>query len=82
MRTRAWRTLVALMWGVALGAAGLFAADQLLPQSPPPHRFERFDRFPNVWLTTHEGRKVRFYDDLVQNKIVAINFFYTACTDF
>ena len=37
------------------------------------------DRFPNVVLTTHEGKKVKFYDDLVKNKIVLINFFYAQC---
>jgi protein SCO1/2 len=37
------------------------------------------DRLPNVVLTTHEGRTVRFYDDLVDGKIVAINLVYTSC---
>lgn len=35
---------------------------------------------PNVELTTHEGKKVRFYDDLVKGKIVVINFMYADCT--
>src|SRR5262249_35699336 len=35
--------------------------------------------FPNVALTTHEGRKVRFYDDLIKDKIVTINFMYADC---
>ena len=35
--------------------------------------------FPNVELTTHEGKKVRFYDDLVKDKIVVINFMYADC---
>jgi len=35
--------------------------------------------FPNVLLTTHEGKKVRFYDDLVKNKIVIFNFMYGNC---
>jgi protein SCO1/2 len=37
-------------------------------------------RFPNVLLTTHEGKKVRFYDDLIKDKFVTINFVYTSCT--
>jgi protein SCO1 len=36
-------------------------------------------RFPNVPLLTHEGRRVRFYDDLVRDKIVVINFMYSRC---
>ena len=35
--------------------------------------------FPNVQLTTHEGKKVRFYDDLIKDKIVVINFMYADC---
>jgi protein SCO1/2 len=35
--------------------------------------------FPNVRLTTHEGKEVRFYDDLIKNKIVVINFMYVKC---
>src|SRR5260370_14123402 len=37
--------------------------------------------FPNVPLTTHEGKQVHFYDDLLRDKIVTINFMYTRCTD-
>lgn len=36
-------------------------------------------RFPNIELTTQDGKKVRFYDDLVKGKIVAIDFIYTSC---
>jgi protein SCO1 len=35
--------------------------------------------FPDVTLVTHEGRKVRFYEDLVRGKIVTFNFFYATC---
>ena len=35
--------------------------------------------FPNILLTTHDGKKVRFYDDLIKNKIVIINFMYAKC---
>lgn len=37
--------------------------------------------FPNIDLTTHEGKKVKFFDDLVKGKVVAINFIYTSCPD-
>ena len=73
---------LALAGGIALGAVGLLSTDQILSARHPPHRLEKFDRLPNVWLTTDDGRKVRFYDDLVRGKIVAINFFYSACTEF
>src|SRR6185369_7249902 len=39
------------------------------------------DYFPDVPLITHEGKKVRFFSDLIKNKVVAINFIYTNCPD-
>lgn len=41
----------------------------------------RRDRFPNMTLLTHEGKQVRFYDDLVKDKAVFINFMYARCGD-
>ena len=35
--------------------------------------------FPNVELLTQDGQRVRFYDDLIKDKIVTINFFYAKC---
>lgn len=35
--------------------------------------------FPNVKLKTQDGKEVRFYDDLIKDKIVTINFFYAKC---
>ena len=37
-------------------------------------------QLPNVLLTTHQGRRVRFYDDLIRNRIAIINFMYADCT--
>lgn len=37
--------------------------------------------FPNIPLTTHHGKPVRFFDDLIKGRVVAINFIYTTCTD-
>jgi len=37
--------------------------------------------FPNVQLVTQDGKKVRFYDDVIKGKVVAINFVYTQCPD-
>lgn len=38
------------------------------------------DYFPDIQLTTHDGRSVRFFD-LIENRVVAINFIYTTCPD-
>jgi len=36
---------------------------------------------PNLPVVTHEGKTLRFYDDLIKGKIVLINFIYTSCQD-
>lgn len=37
--------------------------------------------FPNTRLVTQDGDVVMFFDDLIEDKIVAINFIYTSCPD-
>jgi protein SCO1 len=37
--------------------------------------------FPNVTLTTQDGTKVHFYDDVIKGKIVVIDLIYTHCVD-
>ncbi|MBI4293854.1 MAG: SCO family protein [Betaproteobacteria bacterium] len=41
----------------------------------------RANYFPNVPLVTQDGRRVRFYDDLLKGKAVVINVIYTHCED-
>ena len=70
-----------------LGLAGMTPfAGQLLTTSAaaadvglsPRDRIRR-RYFPNVTLQTQDGKWVRFYDDLIKDKIVTINFFYAKC---
>jgi protein SCO1/2 len=35
--------------------------------------------FPNVELITQDGKKVRFYDDLIKGKVIALELIYTTC---
>jgi protein SCO1/2 len=35
--------------------------------------------FPDVQLTTHEGKRVRLYEDLIKDRIVVMNFMYAHC---
>ena len=39
------------------------------------------DRFPNILLNTHDNQPVRFYDDLIKNKTVIIDFMWATCDD-
>jgi protein SCO1 len=82
------RTALAFL---GLNAAGALAAS-VLPGSAatpastlrvaheksPAEQMRRY--FPNVPLQTHDGRSVRFYDDLVKGRKVIINFTFTSCT--
>jgi len=79
MRSTRRRTLAALA-GVALLCGAAFAhggREKKRVKTPREKLAER--SFPNVVLTTHEGKKVRFYDDLIKDKIVLINFMYVKC---
>lgn len=36
--------------------------------------------FPNLVLVTQDGKRVRFYDDLIKGNIVVLNFMFTSCS--
>jgi len=48
-------------------------------QDIPPRELLRMRHFPNLEVITHQGRKVHFYDDLIKNKKVVLNFMYAKC---
>ena len=52
--------------------------DLLAGIAPPPAGGAR--AFPNFLLSTHEGKSVRFYDELVKDRIVLFNFMYADCS--
>ncbi|HEV2706145.1 MAG TPA: SCO family protein [Pyrinomonadaceae bacterium] len=76
--------------------ASLQAAGQQQAQQPPPHPassrpsqqkpptdnliHETKLEVPDVWVMTQDGKRLRFYTDLVKGRKVAIGFFYTTCT--
>jgi protein SCO1/2 len=37
--------------------------------------------FPDVSVVTHDGRTLRFYDDLIKDKIFVVSFLFTTCRD-
>jgi len=59
-----------------LGAGGLLSGQLAFATNP-----WGADYFPNVPLRTQDGTTVRFYDDLLKGKAVAINLIYTSCKD-
>jgi protein SCO1 len=36
---------------------------------------------PNITMTSHEGKQMLFYDDLIKDKVVSLNFFYAKCDE-
>ena len=61
-------------------AAGPLVADTVRTGKSGADAWGR-NYFPNVELISHEGKKVRFFDDLIAGKVVVINFIYTTCPD-
>lgn len=77
------RSLIAAL-GAAPFAVPLLGVAQTIETKPRFKQISSRERireryFPNFLLTTHEGRKVRFYDDLVKDKIVIFNMMYGKC---
>lgn len=70
------RTLVWAIWALialALGGGEAEAASKGTPRGAA--------YLPNVPLITQDGQQVRFYEDLIKDKRVMINFIYTRCQD-
>ncbi len=86
------REFIKNMVGASVGLATLgFSAASMASNAQQPNSTtvrpqnaveqRRRDRFPNVPLLTHEGKEVHFYDDLIKDKAVFINFMYARCGD-
>ncbi|MBA2964800.1 MULTISPECIES: SCO family protein [Ramlibacter] len=77
------RTLATLAAGAAAAAAAAGTYLQLKPREQPPAapQTRGSRRFPDVELTTHEGKRVRFYTDLVKDRVVFVNMMYAQCSD-
>lgn len=63
---------------VAIGFAALFAAPVWANNSASVWGE---DYFPNYELTAHTGETLRFFDDVIEGKVVAVNFIFTSCKD-
>jgi len=68
------------------GVASAVAATGLMARTPGgsvqnPREQMRQKHFPNVGLVTHEGKEVRFYDHVLRDRKVVINFMYTVCSN-
>ena len=71
-----------LLFGAAaaLVSAGVMAVPRSSPLQGPREQM-RQKHFPNVGVVTHEGKDVRFYDHVLRDRKVVINFMYTVCSN-
>jgi protein SCO1 len=72
MRVTNWMR-AAVVCGFLTGALNLFSAN-----AQAQSRYGA-NYFPNVVLTTQDGKKVHFYDDVLKGKSVVIDMIYTTC---
>lgn len=72
---------------VAASASAVFGSDEPADnhrynfQNIAPRELIRRRHLPNVELVTMDGKKVHFYDDLVKNRKVVIQFLFTRCRE-
>ena len=65
------------MFGVCLVIL-LFSALLVTAQEPVPSVAAKY--FSDVELINQDGQKMRFYSDVLKNKVVIINAFFSTCT--
>ena len=65
---------------LAMAAAVLLATLGLAAGQAQAGRWGN-DYVPNVPVVAHDGRVLKFYDDLIKDKIVVLSFIYTSCKD-
>lgn len=69
------RRTLALLAGAAQAGPAAPARFQHIPS----RERIRQRHFPDLTLTTHEGLRVRLYEELIKDKIVLLNFMYAKC---
>ena len=69
-----------LKWLGGAALAPVLAASAPAAAAATTKNGPRAEYFPNTLVQTHEGKKLRFYDDAVKGKIVVFNMMYTVCT--
>ena len=79
LQRKSWTSLTAatLMATLFASALSFFAIGSAVAAENPYGA----NYFPNLPLTTQDGKTVKFYDDLIKGKSVAINVIYTSCKD-
>jgi len=70
------------LWVRRTIALALMIVAGLVAAAPADARVQwRKNSLPDVTLVTQHGKPVRFFDDLIKDKIFVVNFLYTSCGD-
>jgi protein SCO1 len=82
------RRMAALLLGIfAMAGASAFVSAKSPPQKKDPYGYFEYRRnamrgsFPDVVLLTQDNKEKRFYDDLIKDKVVVIQFMFANCAD-
>lgn len=67
-------------WLKWMGSAALAPALTLAAPAAQANLTSGSRYFPNSFVQTHLGQKLRFYDDVMRGKIVVFNMMYSICT--
>ena len=78
-RARGAPVRAALLRRSARAVAAVSAPKRSFATACPGREMLRQRYFPDIVLTTSEGRQVRFYEDLLKDKIVVLNLMYANC---
>jgi len=81
MASSRWKPLSAGIAALLLLGTALVFWNSRTAKTPEPESVWGAEYFPNIPLISHEGRRVLFFDDLIKDKVVMINFIYTSCPD-
>lgn len=75
------KEMLATLAGAPLAALAFAREARAGKEGPlsPAREAIRARYFPNVVFTTHEGKRVRFFDDLIRDKIAVIGLMYAKC---
>lgn len=57
------------------------AAATAVSRRQPPSEAQSRDYFTDLPLQTQDGKTVRFYSDVLKDRVVVINFIFTSCED-
>jgi len=69
--------LALLLLGCSDAHEAVYVPERVYPAQDPTGKHS--DRLPNIQLRTQDDQLVHFYDDLIRDRSVFINFMYTTC---